>query len=598
MKLKISFFILSCFFIILSAGTCNESYKCPEDPVTDIDPLHAQFSPFASKIFLKLLQSDSCKEKGNVKLFVVYTSGEYAKDTIAILHEGTKVILRDDGVFPDVNKNDREYTAIIKIDTALLRSIYGRAETAVSKVASQTDGNFVSFNGREVANTMKVSAVAAVDPFNFTDFTAGKKTELIQRFPADDQVRNNCLYIINRAVVEDPTRTWIPNNPASNPSGSWSFKKIMEGLANTSATGISAEDFTLQWLQSWMNGGTVNGDAIPKRAMENFIQNWPKISGKLDLTKAPFKLLAIVNRLDLMPNPVFTNAKNGGELRFVFGVMNPQNPMQVMGRGDIIFEFGVNKTGKDLEDYAKALYSLKDMVVGSALYNAKLESITNDIITAGDEPSKPNGSNLNQLRTNEILFGPWQLREFVIDNVSHKLVGTTIKQEPADAFNTPGNTGSLAALKKFADDHEKAIEKNHYTIPEKLPDGSNFLGGKTDYPSGGVWGNDAAGKITSNQARFVISINTCSGCHLNEGRLSFLHNENVAFGTETRLSNFIIGNATVGLGNNTNHSVANDTRGLPRSFNDLARRAVVLWGYVNSHPTFFGLMYNPVNMEH
>ena len=33
-------------------------------------------------------------------------------------------------------------------------------------------------------------------------------------------------------------------------------------LENTAGTGISAEDFTLQWLQNWKDGGTVNGDAI------------------------------------------------------------------------------------------------------------------------------------------------------------------------------------------------------------------------------------------------------------------------------------------------------------------------------------------------
>lgn len=600
---KINLIVASLFILlIITAEKCPKDYECPADPVAEVDPVHAQFSPVASQVFLQLLKSDSCRQKGNVKLFVVYNDTEYNKDSLAFFNGAAKVVLRDDGVFPDVTKNDQEYSALISLDTAELRRMYTDAASSVLQsfdAKGGGDASFISFNGREVVSNAAPMAQAQASRFNFDDFAAGIKTSLTIEFPSLETIRNKCLYVIDTRVVEDPSRVWIPSNAASNPSGAWSFKKIMQGLANTAATGVSAEDFTQQWLQTWRDGGNdINSDNIPARpGINNFIANWPKAGGKLDLEKAPFKLVAIVNRLDLMPNPIYNAAKNGGELRFVFVVMNPQNPSVPFSSGDIIFEFGVNKTGTALVDYAKKWYALKDLAVGSPEYNSKLEAITNEIISANAEPSKPNGSNLNQLRTNEIIFGGWQLREFVIDGTTHLIKGTTIKQEPAGVFNN-GAATELAKLKQFADGNEQKIIRNHYTIPEKLADNTPFLGAKSDYPSGGIWGNAAASNINSNQARFVLSLNTCSGCHKDEAHTqAFLHNASVPFGTPTILSRFIRGNAA-GLGNNTEHFTENDVRGVSRSFNDLARRAKVLWGFVNSNPVLFGLQYNPVNMEH
>lgn len=586
--------ILGFFIVVLSASTCNP-YVCPPDLVADVDPLHAEFSPHASNIFIQLLKSDSCKDKGNLKLFVVYPPEVYSKDSLAFFHEGKKLVLRDDGIFPDITKNDQEYATIINMDTASLKNIYGNQ--VFTKMGS-TPVNLMDFDGRVVVKTQRTTAARLSNRIDFNALAKGIRVEVKNDFPVLEDVRNKSLYIIDLSVVEDKTRTLLADPASSNPEGAWTFNKIMQSLANTTATGITPEDFTIKWLQTWLKpNNTVNGDALTiKPGISNFINAWPKIAGtqKLDMKKSPFKLLAIVNRLDLMVNPVFSTKNNGGELRFVFGLMQNNNPIS----GVIIFEFGINKQGAELKKYADKWMKLSTFTVGQPDYNALLQEITDDIITTGKNPSKPNGSNLNQLRTDEIAFGGnWELREFNVNATSHLLENVTIKQEPAGKFNNDAAMKTL--LHNFASKNEKEIEKNQYKIPEQF-EGTNMLGGFSKFPGNGVWGDKQGQFIKSDKARFVISINTCSGCHLSEVNTpGFLHNQNAAFKSITSLSGFIRGkDLAKPLGTNDAHFEVKDIRDITRTFNDLARRAKMLWGYTNSHPTLFGLQHNPVKMEH
>lgn len=579
---------------------CKEPYVCPPDIAGVPDPEHAQFSPVAKQLFIQLLQTDSCREKGNVIVYALYDAAEYAKDSLAFFHNGSTRVLRDDGVYPDRIKNDQEYTVILDLDTAQLRVQYG-TEAAISSLSKKGNATYIDFKGREIVAASFRTASTLQAAVDWQAFLAGKKTLLSPEVPLLEEVRNNCLYIIDTKVVEDPSRTFIPSKPQSNPDGAWTFKRIMTNMANTPVTGVSPEDFTLNWLTEWQKANTINGDTYPARSgqFNLLLNNWPRNgSGKLDLNRSPFRLMAIVNRLDLMPNPVFSSENKGGELRFVFSILNPST-MTPFGNEVIIFEFGVNLKGTALQDYAGKWLGLKDLTLGSPEYNALLESITAPIIAPNAAPGKPNGSNLNQLRTNELSFGGWQLREFNIDKTSHLLTGVTIKQEPAEKYNSPGNTAELQAFKKFVDDNEKAILRNHYVIPEKLADGTPFLGGKSNYPNGGVWGKENGFVPNNTTARFIVSINTCSGCHLNESATGFLHNAATQFGSPTSLSAFIKGKGA-GLGTNTAHFPMPDPVDptLNHSFNDLARRVKVLWGYTHSNTTLFGLQYNPVNMEH
>ena len=84
--------------------------------------------------------------------------------------------------------------------------------------------------------------------------------------------------------------------------GKWSFGYLMQQIANAPVTGVSPEDFTLNCVdvgtQKQVNGWTLHA---PQIAAPDPPHPWLHASGgqKLDLSKAPFKLLAIVNRVDL-----------------------------------------------------------------------------------------------------------------------------------------------------------------------------------------------------------------------------------------------------------------------------------------------------------
>jgi len=77
-------------------------------------------------------------------------------------------------------------------------------------------------------------------------------------------------------------------------------------------------------------------------------------------------------------------------------------------------EHGIHKTGcVGLKAWGRQWMNLGTFAIGSPPYNAALQAITEQFVAANTNPAQlPNRSSLNQLRTNEILNPPWQLREF------------------------------------------------------------------------------------------------------------------------------------------------------------------------------------------
>ena len=71
------------------------------------------------------------------------------------------------------------------------------------------------------------------------------------------------------------------------------------------------------------NGWTVNRDLVPARPNINALLNgWLQGDpGELNLDVSPFRLLAIVNRLDLREAVGYGGPGTAGELRFVFGLV-------------------------------------------------------------------------------------------------------------------------------------------------------------------------------------------------------------------------------------------------------------------------------------
>ncbi len=399
--------------------------------------------------------------------------------------------------------------------------------------------------------------------------------------PANPQVRvdpRRELLITDLSVVEDPVRTsWamrplvttlstrrIFGRPAStalatqlrSQVGAWTFGKLMMDMAGAN----DPSTFTLRWLETWERDQTVNGFTVAARPSIRplVIEPWLRASGgaRLDLEKAPFRLLAIVNRLDLRRSPSYA-AGNAGEGRFVFGVLDPNgNPLPFT----VIFEFEQPaRTSTDVKGWAQSWHALGAVPFGGS-FNAALQAITNRFAGRGAAPAKPNGSALNQIRTNEIAIGPvWELREFVIDRATGFLATATTKQSPDISFN---GTPDLAA---FINANEAAVLSGRHAVPPA------WLGGAD--PARFIW---QAPGIRNPEARHALALNTCSGCHFRETETPFTHVFTRGAGQEAGLSDFLTGNAMP-----KRDPISN----APHTFGDLGRRADDLRRVLASTPT-------------
>jgi hypothetical protein len=391
------------------------------------------------------------------------------------------------------------------------------------------------------------------------------------------------LLVTDLRVVEDPLRT----DPRNGDRAAWSFRHLIEAMAGDR----DASDFARRWLETWTHDQVVNGRVVPARPSirEKVLDPWLAASGgrRLDLNRAPFKLLAIVNRMDLRQHEG-GSVTTGGEGRFIFGVLGPDGrplaPLPgtpVSGGFVVILEYElVAHDMRQLGDWTRLWYELGRFRRGSPEYVAALESLTRRFTDKGRAPSKPNGSALNQLRTNEIsLAFPWELREFVIDGRSGQLV-------PGPVANTPDTIelNGTPAFARLVNDNERALLDDTFDFPQELLGGASLSGPFLpsmfpDFPArtfvrrdlgGGAldipW--SAAG-VRSNDARHALALNTCGGCHRAETGTGFLQ---VGFPATTQLPRSL-GSPAVLSGFLTGITIPDPVRPMTlRSFGDLERR--------------------------
>ncbi len=392
------------------------------------------------------------------------------------------------------------------------------------------------------------------------------------------------LMITDLKVVEDPVRT----DPAQGELAAWTFKHLMENMSGEN----DPSDFTLKWLQEWESDQEINGKLSPARPgiRQAVIDPWLAASGgeKLDLAKAPFKLLAIVNRLDLRVHDA-DSVTTAGEGRFIFGVLNdeglPLPPVAgpITGGFVVIFEYELEaESMRDLARWSRQWHALGKHRKGSPQYNEALEKITRRFTDAGNAPGKVNGNAINQVRTNEFAFGPnWELREFVLNSDSGLLKQHTVAQTP-DTMLLNGTAG-LATL---INDHETDLLEGNFSLPGDLNGPASVTGPflPTDFDDFEErtfttipliddfidipW---SAEGIFNNEARHTFALNTCNGCHRHETDTGFLqvgfpaeHSLPGSLGKEAHLAGFL-------TGVDAPDPVLSE--GEAHSFNDLERRA-------------------------
>ncbi|WP_224369607.1 hypothetical protein [Hyalangium versicolor] len=348
------------------------------------------------------------------------------------------------------------------------------------------------------------------------------------------------LAITALSVVEDPVRTV--------PGGAWSFGTLMKAMAGDQ----DPSALVRQWLKTWTTPQTINGITLPARSqmLSRVLGPWEAKSGganqPLDFSKAPFRLLAIMNRMDLR-NP----GVQSGEGRFVFGVLDPQgNPLEFT----VILEFALpGGSPEAIQRWAKDWHELGQLGLNHPNYNAKLQALTDRFAKTGVMAGRPFGNALNQIRTNEfVLAEPWEMREFNLTETG--LRPTTVKLTPDLGFENSN------MLRDYIRANQADILAEQHVVPERIG-GVPFLGASAQVPEGFFWRAPAV----NTEARHKFSLNTCSGCHAGETGTDFTHISPRAAGRQAVLSVFLRGG-----------TVRDPWTLAPRTFDDLGRRATDL----------------------
>jgi Concanavalin A-like lectin/glucanases superfamily len=348
------------------------------------------------------------------------------------------------------------------------------------------------------------------------------------------------IEIRDLSVVEDPVRT--------APGGAWTFQKLMEAMAPTPA---AAPDMVEGMLDTWLTDQTVNGFTVAARpsVQDTFLTPFPRTpDGKLDLSQAPLRLLAIANRVDLQD----VSKSSAGEGRFVFGMLDPfGNPLQMT----MILEYNIPAAkAADVTALANAWHGLSSLAVPSEAYNAALQAITDKFATRNAAPGRVNGSAIGQIRTNDFfVLGEWEFREFHLS-----AAGIT----PAGLALTPDRSFNFTdTLSRYINANESSILTQTHTVPATF-EGQPFQAGSmiTDFftwqPPG-----------VNPEAREKFALNTCNGCHTSplETNTFVFQVSPRSLGQTSQLSPFL-------LGTQVNDPFSNSTR----IINELGRRSRIL----------------------
>ncbi len=349
--------------------------------------------------------------------------------------------------------------------------------------------------------------------------------------------RSSELVITSVSVVEDMAR--------ATPGGAWHFGTLMRSLAGDQ----DPSTLIRNWLKTWATAQTVNGQTVPARTqiLSKVLGPWEERSGganrPLNMAFAPFRLLAIVNRMDLRQPGV-----QAGEGRFVYGVVDPNgNPLEFT----VIFEYALpGATPQAIQAWAADWHELGQLGVGHPNYKVQLQTLTDRFTQTGVMPGRPLGSALNQIRTNEVaLAEPWEMREFVL--TTEGLRPATTKLTPDISFQ------NTSRLRDYLQANEAAILAEQHTVPETFS-GVRFLAGAARTPENFFWRSSGV----SGAVRHKFSVNTCNGCHAGETGTEFVHIANRAAGQQAALSVFLRGG-----------TVRDPVTQQVRTFDDLGRRA-------------------------
>jgi len=378
-------------------------------------------------------------------------------------------------------------------------------------------------------------------------------------YPSNDPLENEppyadlsphlypALIVVGADVIEGPRAS----NAASD--AAFSFRAQMEWLAGER----DPVDFTRAWLEQWETVtavGAAQAPVVPRPAVRSrLIAPWlgasaaePPARGASDpaydagvpsgandtgyganaqgtpeapasWSSAPFRLIAIVNRVDLASEPCAT----GGELRYVYTAVHPD------GGGALemtaILEIPYPST-RPAAEWARAWRDLAALPPGEA-YAAELERLAREV-RADADPLRV------RLLTSEVELASaespgWEMREFHLE-----IDGGRLALLQAPLAQTPRADIEPAHLSEHVLTHADAIRGAGVALPDELQAGAAPLA--TPDFRWRVLG-------VSESLSHAFSVRTCNGCHGGDTRaLPFQHIMPIeAPGIAARVSRFL-----------------------------------------------------------
>ena len=232
----------------------------------------------------------------------------------------------------------------------------------------------------------------------------------------------------------------------------------------------------------------------------------------------PFRLLAIVNRLDLASDACEGAA---GELRYIYGALDADGvtPLDVT----LILEVPYPTT-RSAAEWARAWKDLAELPPG--------ETYTRALATLGREIMADSDPLRARIRTNEIAFADadsdaWEMREF-----RPQIVDGALELVQAPLEFTPRADADPAELAAYVLEHADEIESSGASLPEPLRAGAASID-SADFS----W--DVLG--VSERLRRNFSLQTCNGCHGGDtASLPFRHiGPGASLDEPARLSRFL-----------------------------------------------------------
>ena len=442
----------------------------------------------------------------------------------------------------------------------------------IKKITQTDDGGIMITtkfpHGRETGDSVVMDGVRGlfVPGFANCNFLAEKIDELsfkLRHF----RIRNFKVTKGIGEIVRGEFTTTLENEEENGfLLGVWTFGHLMGNMMGQDEV---AGEFLKHWFSQWNVEQLVNGHKSDVRNTEKL--EWPKDENNLmSLSKAPFRLLSIVNRIDLWKSDEKGVAPiDAGEGRFVFCltggfksseedsyIRNEAHPIQFT----VIFEYEQGAVSlRQLKSWVQRWDSLattlgEDGKVGEEYLTHLDKQVTDHFTKRGRGEEKPNANLINQIRTNEIfLKHPWQMREFALSgkqDLIDSFLGKTELVAPQGSLKNEKQIGLWTTTTKANPDFNKFA--NSSFLSNWLHKRQALVG--SDLPwQPPVWTVGPIANEPSTQSTFEFpelnnqevahkfGLMTCTGCHTKNTGTRFTMIKPRANFQKSGLSPFLIG---------------------------------------------------------